>query len=117
MKTSLVSFLLVTIFSCQDLTELNQNPNGINPETANPNLVLSTVLTETGKLNANLGYQDMAGVMQHTQKDGWSGAHNSYEWGGSQSWTPYYDILRNNQYVYNRALDLKWDLQEMQSLG
>lgn len=116
MKTSLILFLLITIFSCQDLTELNQNPNGINPETANPNLVLSTVLTETGKLNANLGYQDMAGVMQHTQKDGWSGAHNSYEWGGSQSWTPYYDILRNNQYVYNRALDLKWELNQGISL-
>ena len=116
MKTSLVLFLLITIFSCQDLTELNQNPNGINPETANPNLVLSTVLTETGKLNANLGYQDMAGVMQHTQKDGWSGAHNSYEWGGSQSWTPYYDVLRNNQYVYNRALDLKWELHQGISL-
>jgi hypothetical protein len=116
MKNSLVLFLLITIFSCQDLTELNQNPNGINPETANPNLVLSTVLTETGKLNANLGYQDMAGVMQHTQKDGWSGAHNSYEWGGSQSWTPYYDILRNNQYVYNRALDLKWELNQGISL-
>jgi hypothetical protein len=116
MKNSFVLFILRTIISCQDLTELNQNPNGINPETANPNLVLSTVLTETGKLNANLGYQDMAGVMQHTQKDGWSGAHNSYEWGGSQSWTPYYDVLRNNQYVYNRALDLKWELHQGISL-
>jgi hypothetical protein len=29
------------------LTLLNENPNVLNPETANPNLVLSTVLTET----------------------------------------------------------------------
>ena len=81
--------LASALFSCKDLTVLNQNPNGINPLTANPNLVMSTVLTETGKSFVNLGYQDMAGVMQHTQKDGWSGGHNEYDWGGSQSWTPY----------------------------
>lgn len=104
------------IFSCKDLTVLNQNPNGINPLTANPNLVMSTVLTETGKLFVNLGYQDMAGVMQHTQKDGWSGSHNTYEWGGSQSWASYYDILRNNQYVYDRAVTLNWEMHQGISL-
>ena len=111
-KSSLLVFVCLTIYSCQDLTLLNENPNGINPETANPNLVLSTVLTETGKAFINLGYQDMAGVMQHTQKDGWSGAHNAYEWGGSQSWAPYYSILRNNQYVYDRAVTLNWEMHQ-----
>jgi len=104
------------LFSCKDLTVLNQNPNGINPLTANPNLVMSTVLTETGKSFVNLGYQDMAGVMQHTQKDGWSGSHNSYEWGGSQSWASYYDILRNNQYVYDRSVSLNWEMHQGISL-
>ncbi len=113
---SFVFLMALTLSSCKDLTELNQNPNGINPETANPNLVLSTVLTESGKSFVNLGYQDMAGVMQHTQKDGWSGSHNTYEWGGSQSWAPYYDILRNNQYVYDRAVTLKWELHQGISL-
>lgn len=111
-KLSILFFVCLSIYACQDLTLLNENPNGINPETANPNLVLSTVLTETGKAFINLGYQDMAGVMQHTQKDGWSGTHNAYEWGGSQSWAPYYSILRNNQYVYDRAVTLNWEMHQ-----
>src|ERR1700712_5047347 len=109
---SLVVLFSCSVFSCKDLTELNQNPNGVNPITANPNLVLSTVLTETGKVFVNLGYQDMAGVMQHTQKDGFSSTHNNYDWGGSQSWTQEYDILRNNQYVYDRAIELKLELHQ-----
>lgn len=108
--------LASALFSCKDLTVLNQNPNGINPLTANPNLVMSTVLTETGKSFVNLGYQDLAGVMQHTQKDGWSGGHNTYEWGGSQSWASYYDILRNNQYVYDRSVTLNWEMHQGISL-
>ena len=108
--------LAPALFSCKDLTVLNQNPNGINPLNANPNLVMSTVLTETGKSFVNLGYQDIAGVMQHTQKDGWSGGHNTYEWGGSQSWASYYDILRNNQYVYDRSVTLNWEMHQGISL-
>ncbi|MGV3557055.1 SusD/RagB family nutrient-binding outer membrane lipoprotein [Larkinella arboricola] len=109
---SLVVFLTLTVSSCKNLADLNVNPNGVNPATAHPNLVLSTVLTETGRAFVNLGYQDIAGVMQHTQKDGWSGAHNDYEWGGSQSWSEYYDILRNNQYVYDRAVALNFELHQ-----
>jgi len=71
-STCLVLLFSCTVFSCKDLTVLNENPNGVNPANANPNLVLSTVLTESGKAFVNLGYQDIAGVMQHTQKDGWS---------------------------------------------
>ena len=100
-------------FSCkEDLLEMNINPNGANPETAHPNLVLSTVLTETGKAFVNLGYQDIAGVMQHTQKDGWAGEHNLYEWDRNNSWSGYYAILRNNQYVYERAVELDQELHQ-----
>ncbi|WP_435355714.1 SusD/RagB family nutrient-binding outer membrane lipoprotein [Emticicia sp. SJ17W-69] len=113
---SLIVLFSCSVFSCKDLTELNANPNGVNPLTANPNLVLSTVLTEAGKVFVTLGYQDMAGVMQHTQKDGFSGSHNSYEWGGSQSWATHYDILRNNQYVYDRAVELNLELHQGISL-
>ncbi|MEZ4904979.1 MAG: SusD/RagB family nutrient-binding outer membrane lipoprotein [Spirosomataceae bacterium] len=110
--TCFVVLFSCTVFSCKDLTVLNENPNGVNPITANPNLVLSTVLTEAGKAFVNLGYQDIAGVMQHTQKDGWSGGHNDYDWGGSQSWTGYYDILRNNQYVYDRGVEINSELHQ-----
>lgn len=102
------SFLL----SCEDLTETNINPNGIEPGTVNPNLVLPTVLTEAAKVYVNLGYQDIAGVVQHTQKDAWSEGHNDYDWGGSQDWGGYYAILRNNDLVYQRAVDLDFEFHQ-----
>ncbi|PQA59738.1 SusD/RagB family nutrient-binding outer membrane lipoprotein [Siphonobacter curvatus] len=108
------SFLLVfsVLFSCKDLTELNVNPNGIQADVANPNLVLTTVLTEAPKLYLNLGFGDISGVMQHTQGDAWFSSRNDYDWAGSQSWTAYYDVLRNNQMVYNRAVDLKYEFHQ-----
>ena len=96
--------------------DLNNDPNGIQPETANPNLVLTKVLSSTGMAFTNLGYQDVAGVMQHTQKDGWADGHNNYDWGQSNDWSIYYDILRNNKFVYERAEQLGYDLQKGVSL-
>jgi hypothetical protein len=81
-------------------------------EKAHPNLLLSTVLTETGNLYVNLGYQDIAGVVQHTQKDAWSSGHNDYDWGGSQDWSGYYGILRNNDLMYNRAVELELEFHQ-----
>lgn len=109
----LVAFFSVSFFSCtKELVKMNENPNGADPSSTNPNLVLSTVLTEAGKAFVNLGYQDIAGVMQHTQKDGWAGGHNNYDWGGSNSWSGYYDILRNNQFVYDKAVELDYPLHK-----
>ncbi|MES2796236.1 MAG: SusD/RagB family nutrient-binding outer membrane lipoprotein [Bacteroidota bacterium] len=99
-------------FSCEDLTEVNNNPNGVQPDLVNPNLIMPTVLTETSKLYVNLGYQDIAGVVQHTQKDAWSSGHNDYDWGGDQSWSANYDILRNNNLLYDRATALKLDFHQ-----
>ncbi len=108
-----LSVLLCGLFvSCEDLTETNINPNGVQPQVVNPNLVLPTVLTEAGKAYVNLGYQDIAGVVQHTQKDAWSNGHNDYDWGGSQDWGPYYSILRNNALVYDRAVELNLEFHQ-----
>lgn len=109
---------LAVLFSgCKKyLTDLNIDPNGIQPETANPNLVLTKVLSSTGMMVTNLGYGNVAGVMQHTQKDGWAGGHNNYEWDQSNDWSAYYDILRNNKFVYERAEQLGYDLQKGVSL-
>src|SRR4051812_24811392 len=68
-NTALLVLFLAFCFSCKDLSQLNINPNGVQPETVNPNLVMPTVLSETAKLYLNLGFQDIAGVVQHTQKD------------------------------------------------
>lgn len=112
-----IGLLCFTVTSCRkDLISMNDNPNGANPATINPNLVLSTVLTTAGMQIVTLGYQDMAGVMQHTQKDGWTSTHNEYDWSGSNSWTEYYDILRNNQLVYNRAIATGSELHQGVSL-
>lgn len=107
------AMLLGILSSCRKhLEQLNQNPNGANPTTTNPNLVLSTVLTATGQEYVKLGFGDIAGVMQHTQADGWTGNHNEYDWSGSNDWSPYYNILRNNKYVYDRSVALGYELQQ-----
>ena len=102
---------LMILGACEDLTELNQNPNGVPPEVVNPNLVLPTVLTETGRSFVNLGFGDIAGVMQHTQKDGWWSGHNDYDW-SNQDWGSYYAILTDNKLVYDRAVELGYEFHQ-----
>jgi hypothetical protein len=112
-KIIITLFILMgTFFSCEDLTEVNFNPNGVQPDLVNPNLLMPTILTETAKLYLNYGYQDIAGVVQHTQKDAWSSGHNDYDWGGNQSWSNHYDILRNNSLFYDRAVDLNLEFHQ-----
>ena len=114
---ALLFFCLGMTSSCKKhLEELNVNPNGADPSSTNPNLVLSTVLTTAGQQIVTLGFGDPAGVMQQTQKDGWTGTHNEYDWSGSNDWTPFYTILRNNKYVYDRSVTLNYDLQKGVSL-
>src|SRR5215510_13020324 len=107
----LAILLTAFCFSCQDLTEVNENPNGVPPDQVNPNLVLPTVLTEAGKAFTNLGYGDVAGVMQHTQKDGWWSGHNDYDW-SNQDWAGYYAILTDNKLVYDRAVKLNYEFHQ-----
>jgi hypothetical protein len=97
--------MFMVVASCKDLEELNEDPNGVTPNSAHPNLVLGTVLTEAAKETTSLGFGNIAGVMQHTQKDAWFSGHNDYDW-SNQSWSSYYGILRNNKFVYDRATEL-----------
>lgn len=100
-----LTFVATLVISCKDLTELNINPNGVDPAKADPNLLLATIITSLAQNVVSLGYGDIAGVMQHTQYDGWSGGHNDYDWDNtSSSWGSYYDILRNNKEFYNKAV-------------
>jgi hypothetical protein len=100
------------LLSCEDLTETNIDLNGIQPDKVNPNLVMPTILTESAKAYVNLGYQNIAGVVQHTQKDAWSSEHNDYDWGGSQDWSGYYGILRTNDLLYKRAVELDLEFHQ-----
>ena len=107
-KTYLIrlTVLAVVIFtSCKDLTEVNENPNGVDPETVHPNLMMTTVMTAVGQQYVNDGFDRLSGVMQQTQKDSWSGGHNDYEWSG-ESWGGYFGTLRNAKHAYDRAVEL-----------
>ncbi len=94
----------ILLGSCHGLEELNENPDQIGSENVDPNLLLPTVISGTGKAVVNLGFGDLAGVMQHTQKDGWSSGHNAYDWSNdSHSWNGYYLLLTNNKTLIEKA--------------
>ena len=90
--------------SCEDLEELNVNPNGVDPAVADLNLLLPTIISELSKNMVGIGFGNLAGVMQHTQKNGWSSSHNDYDWDNTnQSWKSFYGVLRNNKDFLDKA--------------
>lgn len=108
-----LTLVFTLVISCKDLDELNINPNGVDPESADLNLLLPTVITGIGQSVVSLGFGDIAGVMQHTQYDGWSSGHNDYDWNiNSQSWSGYYGILRNNDEFYKKAVKGEYEFHQ-----
>ena len=100
----------VLISSCKNLTQMNVNPNGVDPTVASPNLLMATVITMTGSTVIGMGYGDIAGVMQHTEYDGWSGGHNFYDW-SDQTWSGNYATLRNADEMLKKSQASKLDFQ------
>ncbi len=101
-----LTLVFTLVISCKDLDELNVNPNGVDPKVADLNLLMPTIITGVGQTVVSLGFGDIAGVMQHTQQDGWSSGHNDYDWDNkSNNWTNYYAILRNVDEYYKKAVD------------
>src|SRR5690606_2094274 len=95
--------------SCEeDLTKMNKNPNGLDPATVNPNMLLPAVLVPAAQSYVDLGFNDLAGAVQHTQKNGWYGGHNLYEW-ESRDWTGWYDMLLTNELMIQRGEELGFD--------
>lgn len=105
MKYIYLIILPLFFWACEDFEEVNTSPN--NPEKVSSNFVLTYVLSESAKLYESLGRygNDISGAMQYTQRGtqfnntgpnyyGWSSAY----WGG------YYDILRNNQIIYDNSV-------------
>ena len=108
-----LTIVFTLVISCKDLTELNINPNGVDPENADLNLLLPTIITRVGQNVVSLGFGDIAGVMQHTQYDGWSGGHNDYDWDNqSQSWSDYYGILRNIDEYQKKAIAGEYEFHQ-----
>ncbi len=106
-----LTLVFTLVISCKDLDELNINPNGVDPNNADLNLLMPTIITGIGQTVVSLGFGDIAGVMQHTQKDGWSGGHNDYDW-SSQSWSGAYGILRNNDEFYKKAVEGEYEFHQ-----
>ena len=101
-----LTLVFTLVISCKDLDELNINPNGVDPENADLNLLMPTIITSVGQSVVSLGFGNIAGVMQHTQKDGWSSGHNDYDWDNQDhNWASYYGILRNNDEYYEKAVE------------
>lgn len=108
-----LTLVFTLVISCKDLDEMNINPNGVDPEIADLNLLLPTIITGIGQNVVNLGFGNIAGVVQHTQHDGWSGGHNSYDWNNqSHSWSGYYGILRNNEEFYKKAVKGNYEFHQ-----
>ena len=105
---ALVLTLLITPACDDTLTEINVDPNGVNPATANPNLLMPSVLAPAAQRYLELGFGNMAGAVQHTQKDGWYSAHNHYDW-SAEDWSGWFDILRTNALLLERAVALEDD--------
>ncbi|MCC5928351.1 MAG: SusD/RagB family nutrient-binding outer membrane lipoprotein [Cyclobacteriaceae bacterium] len=110
-KFMLIASLIVMNSCVDELVEMNQNPNGIDPANANPNLLMSSVLSSVATTYNNLGYGNIAGTIQHTQKDGWWTSHNVYDWGPSD-WNNWYGFLRSNDLMMRRADDLGYSFHK-----
>jgi len=98
-------FAVIALFSCDEqLTEMNVNPNGVDPSTVNPNLMVPTIITSSFDSYLKASYDDRyAGVMQYVQKSGWGNELNKLDWTAEQDWTGGYDVLRNAKHLYERA--------------
>ncbi len=98
-----VSFFLA--LSCDnDITEINQNPNGVNLDEANPSFLLTQVMANIAKDVGDKGYSEpLAAFVQYVQKDSWG--NNNYDWEGG-GWETYYNSLRTAELAYTRSLDL-----------
>ncbi|SHO60939.1 SusD/RagB family nutrient-binding outer membrane lipoprotein [Algoriphagus zhangzhouensis] len=102
--------------ACDDkLDELNINPYGIDPTEVNPNLLLPGILASAAQSYTDLGVNNLAGAVQHTQKNGWFTGHNNYSWEDA-GWGGWYSILRNNNLLYERAVTLDNDFFQGVSL-
>lgn len=105
-QNKLLLVLLLSVFaSCKDLTELNEDPNGVNSDVVNPNLEVPTVITGTATPYLQMNYNgDVAGVMQYVQLSGWGSGLNNFDWISERAWNTYYNNLRNLKHLEERSV-------------
>ena len=109
MAVCVVSLLV----SCEDITEVNINPNAIDPLTADPNLMMANFIPETMKSYLSDGFEDRcAGVVQYIQRSGWSSGVNRFDWVDAKDWSGVYNRLKNIQHFYNRSEELGYEFHQ-----
>ena len=110
----LIVSAVVMLTSCDaDLTELNVNPNGVDPAIVNPNLLVPTIIVATATPYLEMSYEgDLAGVMQYVQKSGWGGGLNNYDWRVQRNWDNWYTNLRNAKHLYERSIEEDMEFQQ-----
>lgn len=102
--TSSLLALLLLASSCDNLDEVNVNPN--SAEEVSSNYLVSYVLTNTARTYYNLGSEgkQIPCTMQYTQYGPSQNVPvvNHYGW-TAQNWGEYYEILRNVQLIYENS--------------
>lgn len=88
--------------SCEDLTDLNRNPNAIEPDGGNVNLLMPSVLGPAATNYLSLGLDNMGGAMQFIHASGCGDATNYFDW-DNRGWESYYNILRTNELMIEIA--------------
>ena len=102
-----IVIVLLPITSCDDLTEINVNPNQLNSSDINIKYVLTSLISGSGR---NYVYEYVYGggrtlseAMQYLQRDyiDFQGA-NTLVW-GPQNFTDGYSSIKNSQYIFDNA--------------
>ena len=113
----IVYFIAVCVMSlmvsCEELTDVNINPNGVDPQTVDPNLMMAQFMSSTMTSYLERGFNDKcAGVSQYVQRSGWSSGVNRFDWISAEDWSADYARLKNIQHFYNRAEELEYEMHQ-----
>ena len=105
LRAAAVILLFISV-SCEDLTEINVNPNKVNAEDIDLSYVLTYAVSYASYEYIKGQAYDGKGIseaMQYIQKDyiGYTGPNN-FNW-SSVSISSCYSSLENSQYLYNNA--------------
>jgi hypothetical protein len=119
-KLSIIVMVLAVLLpslSCKEFDKLNDNPNA--KESVSSNFIMTYVIANTAKLYKSLGDfgSDISGALQYIQAGTNEGADplNHYFW-QRQSWSQFYDLLRNDQLIYDASVTNKNEFFEGISL-
>ncbi|MDR3714122.1 MAG: SusD/RagB family nutrient-binding outer membrane lipoprotein [Puia sp.] len=109
--TGVLLAAVIVISSCQKFSALNTNPNAITPANAAPDYLMASVLTQAATQYGNLGSGQMSGAMQQTAQDAFGGSYSMYDWETSD-WTSYYNALRDNKLLLQKAQANNWKFHQ-----